>query len=113
MDVVDSSFPVTLFGYGNEISFTRLERVLEEMKVVPQSFDLKDRSDGPVLEDVMARLTEGEEYPKLLLKGRILGSAEQVIDMALNGQLVAKLREAGVDAHEGDPYVLRDIVGFW
>jgi len=113
MDIVDTTFPVTLFGYGNEISYTRLERLMEEMNVVPQSFDLRTRSDGPVLGDTMDRLTGGGDYPKFLLKGELLGSAAEVMKMALNGKLAKKLRDAGVEATDGDPYSLRDIVAFW
>ena len=113
VQVTDSMYALTLFGYGNKTPFTRLEKVFEEMKIVTQSFDLHDREDGQALQGAITRLTGDARYPKVLLKGRELGTAEEVVEMALNGTLVDELKQQGVEAEAGDPYILREIVEFW
>jgi hypothetical protein len=127
VEVTDNLYAVTLFGHGNKIPFIRLEKLFEEMKVVVQSFDLHDREDGQALQGAISRLTrgeggeggesvageEGERFLKVLIKGNVLGNADEIIAMALDGRLVKILREEGIDAQAGDPYVLREIIDFW
>lgn len=65
------------------------------LKPAPTIVDVDMRDDADVLTPILSRLTGTEELPIVLVGGKMLGSMEEIREMAKDKRLAKAVSEAG------------------
>ncbi|KAF8322180.1 hypothetical protein DL93DRAFT_2072013 [Clavulina sp. PMI_390] len=89
--------PVVMFGQARQPTTKALKLALDMLNLHPKPtmIFLDEREDESRLGAIVQRLTGAKSFPVTIVGGRYIGSVDEVLVMASNGELRELLAEAG------------------